>query len=75
MDTLSPPTDARRFEAEQLVLESPDDFRVHGSVYTSEDIFRAEMNDVFGKCWVFVGHESEIAQPPVEALMQGVFAQ
>jgi benzoate/toluate 1,2-dioxygenase alpha subunit len=63
MDTLSPPTDARRFEAEQLILESPDDFRVHGSVYTSEDIFRAEMNDVFGKCWVFVGHESEIAQP------------
>lgn len=34
--------------------------RIHRSVYTDEAIFRREMTNVFGRSWVFVGHESEI---------------
>jgi len=34
--------------------------RVHGSLYTSEEVFRDEMERIFYRGWVFVGHESEI---------------
>jgi phenylpropionate dioxygenase-like ring-hydroxylating dioxygenase large terminal subunit len=37
--------------------------RVHRRVYTDADIFAAEMRDIFGRVWVYVGHESEIANP------------
>jgi nitrite reductase/ring-hydroxylating ferredoxin subunit len=37
--------------------------RVHASVYTSEDVFAQEMQRIFYTTWVYVGHESEIAQP------------
>lgn len=34
--------------------------RIHGSVYTREDIFDDEMQKIFYGNWVFVGHDSEI---------------
>jgi phenylpropionate dioxygenase-like ring-hydroxylating dioxygenase large terminal subunit len=34
--------------------------RVHGSVYTSPEVFEAEMERIYGMGWVFVAHESEI---------------
>lgn len=34
--------------------------RVHSSVYTSPDIFEAELEKIFYRTCVFVGHESEI---------------
>jgi phenylpropionate dioxygenase-like ring-hydroxylating dioxygenase large terminal subunit len=37
--------------------------RVHGSVYTDPAIFADEMDKVFTRGWVYVGHASEIAQP------------
>lgn len=37
--------------------------RVHGSVYTRQDIFDAEMKRIFGAGWVFLAHESEIPEP------------
>jgi hypothetical protein len=36
-----------------LVLED----RVHGSIYTDDRIFRLEMERIFGRTWVYVGHE------------------
>jgi phenylpropionate dioxygenase-like ring-hydroxylating dioxygenase large terminal subunit len=39
------------------------DDRVHHSVYTEPDIFRQEMQKVFGRTWVYLAHESEIAGP------------
>jgi benzoate/toluate 1,2-dioxygenase subunit alpha len=39
-----------------LVLED----RVHGSIYTDDRIFRLEMGRIFGRTWVYVGHESEV---------------
>lgn len=31
--------------------------RVHGTVYTSAEIFRREMNSIFKTGWVYVAHE------------------
>jgi phenylpropionate dioxygenase-like ring-hydroxylating dioxygenase large terminal subunit len=41
-------------------LVQPD--RVHGSAYTSPDVFEAEMERIFTNGWVFVAHESEVAE-------------
>ena len=37
--------------------------RVHRSVYTDEHIFSREMDHVFAGTWVYLLHESEIAEP------------
>lgn len=37
--------------------------RVHGSLYTDEEIFAEELRKIWYRTWVFVGHESEVAQP------------
>ncbi len=37
--------------------------RVHGSLYTDPAIFAEELARIWYGGWVFVGHESEIAQP------------
>lgn len=47
------------FDLSELVR--PD--RVHGSVYTSPEVYRREMDTIFKTGWVYVGHESEIKQP------------
>lgn len=37
--------------------------RVHGSVYTSSEVFEREMERIFTDGWVFVAHESELPEP------------
>ena len=37
--------------------------RVHGSLYVEPDVFDAEMDAIFRRGWVFVGHESECRRP------------
>jgi phenylpropionate dioxygenase-like ring-hydroxylating dioxygenase large terminal subunit len=39
------------------------DDRIHASLYTDPRIFADEMERIFHGGWVFVGHDSEIAQP------------
>ena len=34
--------------------------RVHSAVYTNERVFEAELQRIFYKTWVYVGHESEV---------------
>ncbi len=34
--------------------------RVHSDVYTSEQIFKLEIENIFHRCWLYIGHESEI---------------
>ncbi|HEY1973921.1 MAG TPA: aromatic ring-hydroxylating dioxygenase subunit alpha [Pseudonocardia sp.] len=48
-----------------LVDEDPSRhrFRVHRDTMTSDDIFRGELNRIFYKCWLYVGHESEVRNP------------
>lgn len=38
------------------------DDRVHRTVYTDPRVFEAEMAAIFGTTWVYVGHESQIAE-------------
>lgn len=40
-------------------LNRPD--RVHGSLYTDPAIFAAELERIWCRTWVYVGHESEVA--------------
>jgi phenylpropionate dioxygenase-like ring-hydroxylating dioxygenase large terminal subunit len=42
-------------------LIQPD--RVHGSLYTDPRIFADELARIWYRTWVYVGHESEVAQP------------
>lgn len=37
--------------------------KVHGSLYTDPSIFAEELRKIWYRTWVFVGHESEVAQP------------
>ena len=37
--------------------------KVHGSLYTDPAIFAEELRKIWYRSWVFVGHESEVAQP------------
>ncbi|MDT3670216.1 MAG: aromatic ring-hydroxylating dioxygenase subunit alpha [Aromatoleum sp.] len=37
-------------------------FRVHRSAYKSPEVFELEKERIFSKCWLYVGHESEVAK-------------
>lgn len=37
-------------------------FQVHRSAMTSPEVYRAEVEQVFAKSWLYVGHESEVRQ-------------
>lgn len=37
--------------------------RVHRSVYTDAALFRREMDRIFGRAWIYIGHESQVANP------------
>ncbi|OVZ64870.1 aromatic-ring-hydroxylating dioxygenase subunit alpha [Pigmentiphaga sp. NML080357] len=37
--------------------------RVHRAYYTDPDVFDVEMRKVFGKVWVYVGHDSLVPRP------------
>ena len=36
---------------------------MHRSSMTSEELFRREREMVFNKCWIYLGHESEVEKP------------
>jgi fatty-acyl-CoA synthase len=42
--------------------------RVHGSLYTDPDIFEQELERIWYRTWVYVGHESEVPEPNDYAL-------
>ncbi|MGH7906142.1 MAG: aromatic ring-hydroxylating oxygenase subunit alpha [Candidatus Binataceae bacterium] len=50
---------------EDLLLEDPASgtFRIHRSAMTSEEIFALERERIFDRCWLYIGHESEIEKP------------
>ncbi|HEV7470263.1 MAG TPA: Rieske 2Fe-2S domain-containing protein [Pseudonocardia sp.] len=50
---------APRTDVDDLVRHD----RVRGSVYTDPEVFELEMEQIFRRGWVYVGHESEIPEP------------
>lgn len=38
-------------------------FRVHRDAYRSSEVFEQEKELIFSKCWLYVGHESELSRP------------
>jgi p-cumate 2,3-dioxygenase alpha subunit len=51
---------ASRTKASLDIDEAAGIFRVARSNYVDPEIFRAEMENIFSKCWLYVGHESEL---------------
>lgn len=49
-------------DMDQLVREDGDSFRVKRRAWFGEDVHRAELERVFSRAWLFVGHESEIPE-------------
>ena len=48
-----------------LVIDDADAqlFRVKRSTMTSDEILELEQRRVFDRCWLYIGHESEVAEP------------
>ena len=46
---------------EHPALIQPD--RVHGSLYTDPAIYQAELERIWYRTWVYIGHASEVARP------------
>jgi p-cumate 2,3-dioxygenase alpha subunit len=38
-------------------------FRVHRTAMTSQEVFELEQRNIFDRCWLYVGHESELPNP------------
>ena len=38
-------------------------FKVHRSTMTSPDLFQREQELIFNRCWIYLGHESEVENP------------
>ena len=38
-------------------------FRVHRSSMTSIDLFQREQEEIFDRCWIYLGHDSEVESP------------
>jgi benzoate/toluate 1,2-dioxygenase alpha subunit len=49
--------------ADDLVVDEPDDFRVHTRAYTDPLVYGAELDRIFDRSWVYVAHEAEIPEP------------
>jgi p-cumate 2,3-dioxygenase alpha subunit len=50
-------------DVRDLVVDDREDasFRVHRSTMTSDEIFQEERRTIFSRCWLYMGHESEVA--------------
>ena len=53
-----------------VMTSGPDDIaalvepgRIHRSVYHDPALFELEMDRIFGRAWIYVGHESQVSNP------------
>jgi phenylpropionate dioxygenase-like ring-hydroxylating dioxygenase large terminal subunit len=58
-----PPDSLLTGTGSRLVSEEPERFRVHRDSMTSPDILSEEQAKIFNHNWLYVGHESEVAEP------------
>ncbi len=52
-------------EIKDLIIDDREKgiFKVHRSSMTSTDLFEQERREIFEKCWIYLGHESEVEKP------------
>ena len=52
-------------DLESFIVERPEDeyFAYHRSALTSPEIHALELQSIFRRCWLYLGHESEIPEP------------
>ena len=64
MTLLERPTKAPPAARTGLVMEDRERFlfRVARKAFTDEQVLEAERREIFDKCWLYLGHGSEIAQ-------------
>src|SRR5687767_11064654 len=50
-------------DVDRLVIDDPEAgvFRVHRRIFMDPDIAAEEQSRIFARCWIYAGHESEIA--------------
>ena len=46
-------------EIEDLVQPT----RLHKNLYTDPEIFELEMERIWGRSWIYIGHESQVPDP------------
>ena len=48
----------------RIVIDNPEknEFLVHRSVFTDKEVLAKERAEIFSKCWLFIGHETEISK-------------
>ena len=50
----------------QTILNSlikPNEGLVDRQIFTDPDLYQQELEQVFGRCWLFLGHESQVSKP------------
>ena len=52
-----------RVKQSGLVDERPGSFRVARRAFTSQEVFEQERALIFDRCWLYIGHDSEVPQP------------
>lgn len=62
MISLRPSAHGGPLSMSALVDDDDQAFRLHTRLYTDPAVFDAEMKAIFETTWVYVGHESEVAQ-------------
>lgn len=52
-------------ETRDLIIDDSEKgmFRFHRSCMTSKDVLKLEWKRIFDKCWLYLGHESEVENP------------
>jgi len=41
----------------------PDEGRINRRIFVDDEVYRLELERIFARCWLFVGHESQLPQP------------
>ncbi|MSQ32751.1 MAG: aromatic ring-hydroxylating dioxygenase subunit alpha, partial [Dehalococcoidia bacterium] len=36
---------------------------LHRQIFVDRDIYRQELEQIYGRCWLYIGHESQVAKP------------
>lgn len=51
-------------EDDRLIIDDSERllFKVNRSVFTRQDLLEKEKETIFNKCWIYVGHESEVSK-------------